>query len=113
MEDIKHNRSPDRKSQKERIREITEKLEEGVKAVFESDRYKEYLACMSKFHSYSLNNCLLIAAQYPTATAVAGYRSWQQNFGRQVRKGEKGIKTWHLASTRSKPMKRTKTVTQS
>ena len=92
MTDQKHNRSPDKKSQKERIKEITEKLEEGVKAVFESDRYKEYLACMSKFHSYSLNNCLLIAAQYPTATAVAGYRSWQQNFGRQVRKGEKGIK---------------------
>ena len=92
LTDQKHNRSPDKKSQKERIKEITEKLEEGVKAVFESDRYKEYLACMSKFHSYSLNNCLLIAAQYPTATAVAGYRSWQQNFGRQVRKGEKGIK---------------------
>ena len=92
MTDQKHNRSPDKKSQKERIREITEKLEEGVKAVFESARYKEYLACMSKFHSYSLNNSLLIAAQYPTATAVAGYRSWQQNFGRQVRKGEKGIK---------------------
>jgi len=92
LTDQKHNRSPDKKSQKERIKDITEKLEEGVKAVFESDRYKEYLACMSKFHSYSLNNCLLIAAQYPTATAVAGYRSWQQNFGRQVRKGEKGIK---------------------
>ena len=46
----KHNRSPDKKSQKDRIRELTEKLEEGVKAVFESDRYKEYLQCMSKFH---------------------------------------------------------------
>ena len=92
MTDQKHNRSPDRKSQKERIKELTEKLEEGVKAVFESDRYKEYLACMSKFHNYSLNNCLLISAQYPAATAVAGYRSWQQNFGRQVRKGEKAIK---------------------
>ena len=92
MIDQKHNRSPDKKSQKDRIKEITARLEEGVKAVFESNRYKEYLACMSKFHSYSLNNCLLIAAQYPTATAVAGYRAWQQNFGRQVRKGEKGIK---------------------
>ena len=92
MTDQKHNRSPDRKYQKERIKELTEKLEEGVKAVFESDRYKEYLACMSKFHNYSLNNCLLISAQYPAATAVAGYRSWQQNFGRQVRKGEKAIK---------------------
>lgn len=92
LTDQRHNRSPDRKSQKERIKELTEKLEEGVKAVFESDRYKEYLACMSKFHNYSLNNCLLISAQYPAATAVAGYRSWQQNFGRQVRKGEKAIK---------------------
>ena len=75
MIDQKHNRSPDKKSQKDRIKEITARLEEGVKAVFESNRYKEYLACMSKFHSYSLNNCLLIAAQYPTATAVAGYRA--------------------------------------
>ena len=92
LTDQEHNRSPNRRSQKERIKELTEKLEEGVKAVFESDRYKEYLACMSKFHNYSLNNCLLISAQYPAATAVAGYRSWQQNFGRQVRKGEKAIK---------------------
>ena len=92
MTEQKHNRSPDRKSQKERIRELTEKLEEGVKSVFESDRYKEYLQCMSKFHNYSINNCLLIAAQYPSASAVAGYRSWQKNFGRQVKKGEKGIK---------------------
>ena len=92
MTEQKHNRSPDRKSQKERIRELTEKLEEGVKAVFESDRYKEYLQCMSKFHNYSINNCLLIAAQYPAASAVSGYRSWQKNFGRQVKKGEKGIK---------------------
>ena len=92
MTEQKHNRNPDRKSQKERIRELTEKLEEGVKAVFESDRYKEYLQCMSKFHNYSINNCLLIAAQYPSASAVAGYRSWQKNFGRQVKKGEKGIK---------------------
>ena len=58
LTDQKHNRSPDKKSQKERIKEITEKLEEGVKAVFESDRYKEYLACMSKFHrrDFSMNH---------------------------------------------------------
>ena len=92
MTEQKHNRSPDKQSQRERIRELTEKLEEGVKAVFDSDRYKEYLQCMSKFHNYSINNCLLIAAQYPAASAVAGYRSWQKNFGRQVKKGEKGIK---------------------
>ena len=63
LTDQKHNRSPDKKSQKERIKEITEKLEEGVKAVFESNRYKKYLACMSKFHSYSLNNCLTVQIQ--------------------------------------------------
>ena len=59
------SRSPDGKSQKERIKEITEQLEAGVTAVFESDAYKVYLKCMSKFHNYSLNNTLLIALQCP------------------------------------------------
>ena len=84
-------RSPD-KSRKERIREITEQLEAGVKAVFESDAYKAYLNCMSKFHNYSLNNTLLIALQKPDASLCASYTSWQRDHGRQVRKGEKGIK---------------------
>lgn len=84
-------RSPD-KSRKERIREITEQLEAGVKAVFESDAYKAYLNCMSKFHNYSLNNTLLIALQRPDASLCASYTSWQRDHGRQVRKGEKGIK---------------------
>ena len=60
-------RSPDHKSRKERIKEITEQLEAGVRAVFESDAYKAYLNCMSKFHNYSLNNTLLIALQRPDA----------------------------------------------
>ena len=85
-------RSPNRKSQKERIKEITEKLEEGVKAVFESDTYKAYLRCMSKFHNYSLNNTLLIALQRPDATLCAGYQAWKRDHGRQVRKDETGIK---------------------
>ena len=59
------SRSPDGKSQKERIKEITEHLEAGVTAVFESDAYKADLKCMSKFHNYSLNNTLLIALQCP------------------------------------------------
>jgi len=84
-------RSPD-KSRKERIKEITEQLEAGVKAVFESDAYKAYLNCMSKFHNYSLNNTLLIALQRPDASLCASYTSWQRDHGRQVRKGEKGIK---------------------
>ena len=88
----KRNRSPDGKSQKERIKEITEQLEEGVTAVFESDAYKAYLKCMSKFHNYSLNNTLLIALQRPDASLVAGYQAWKKDHGRQVRKGEKGIK---------------------
>ena len=60
------------KTQKERIQEITEQLEAGVIAVFESDAYKVYLKCMSKFHNYSLNNTLLIALQRPDASLVAG-----------------------------------------
>ena len=80
------------KSQKERIQEITEQLEAGVIAVFESDAYKAYLKCMSKFHNYSLNNTLLIALQRPDASLVAGYNAWKKDHGRQVRKGEKGIK---------------------
>lgn len=89
MTDQKHNRSP---SQRERIREIAQQLEDGVKAVFESDQYKEYLRCMSKFHNYSVNNCLLIAMQRPDASLVAGYQTWRKEHGRQVKKGEKGIK---------------------
>lgn len=80
------------KTQKERIKEITEQLEAGVVAVFESDAYKTYLKCMSKFHNYSLNNTLLIALQRPDASLVAGYNAWKKDHGRQVRKGEKGIK---------------------
>ena len=90
--DEKKKRGPDRKSRQEQIREITDRLEEGVKQVFESDKYREMLQCMSKFHHYSLNNCLLIAMQYPSASLVAGYRTWQKEFDRQVRKGEKGIR---------------------
>ena len=85
-------RSPDGKTQKERIQEITEQLEAGVAAVFESDAYKAYLNCMSKIHNYSLNNTLLIALQRPDASLCASYTSWQKDHGRQVRKGEKGIK---------------------
>lgn len=90
--DEKKKRGPERKSRQEQIREITDRLEEGVKEVFESDKYREMLKCMSKFHHYSLNNCLLIAMQYPSASLVAGYRTWQKEFDRQVRKGEKGIR---------------------
>ena len=76
----------------QQVREITGKLEQGIKELFESERFKEYLRTMSKFYHYSFSNTLLIAMQKPEATYVAGYTSWQRNFDRQVMKGEKGIK---------------------
>lgn len=76
----------------QQVLEITDKLEQGIKELFESERFKEYLRTMSKFYNYSFNNTLLIAMQKPEATYVAGYTSWQRNFDRQVMKGEKGIK---------------------
>ena len=76
----------------QQVREITDTLEQGIKELFESERFKEYLRTMSKFYNYSFNNTLLIAMQKPEATYVAGYTSWQRNFDRQVMKGEKGIK---------------------
>ena len=76
----------------QQVREITDKLEQGIKELFESEKYKEYLRTMSKFYNYSFNNTLLIAMQKPDATLIAGYTSWQRNFDRHVLKGEKGIK---------------------
>ena len=77
---------------KERVNEIVQKLEENVKAIFDSEKYKEYLTTMSKFHNYSINNVLLIAMQFPAATMVAGFNAWKRNFGRHVMEKEKGIK---------------------
>ena len=68
-----------------------EMIEQGVKDVYTSDNFKKYLSCCSKFHNYSLNNTLLILAQKPDATLVAGYQSWQKNFNRHVNRGEKGL----------------------
>ena len=73
------------------VKEITDKLERGVKDLFGSDRYKEYLTFMGKFHNYSANNILLIMLQRPDASLVAGYEAWRTKFKRQVRKGEHGI----------------------
>ena len=75
-----------------KIKEIAEKLEQGVKDVFDSDKFTEYLKTMSRFHSYSTRNTLLIHMQRPGATQVASYRGWQSKFNRHVKKGEKGIK---------------------
>lgn len=82
----------DAKTEKQKVQEITEKLEQGIKEFFESEKYKTYLNTMSKFHNYSFNNTMLIAMQKPDATLVAGFKAWQKNFDRHVKKGEKGIR---------------------
>ena len=78
-------------TQIEKIKEITDQLEAGIKSLFESEKFKLYLKTLSKFHSYSLNNTLLITMQKPDATLVAGYSTWKR-MGRQVVRGEKGIR---------------------
>ena len=89
MEEKKDKAYP---SQFEKVKEITDRLEAGIHALFESEAFKNYLKTLSKFHDYSLNNTILIAMQKPDATLVAGYTAWQRNFGRQVQKGETGIR---------------------
>ena len=76
----------------EKLKEITDRLEQGITELFDSERYKEYLRVMSKFHNYSFNNTLLIAMQKPDASLVAGFSAWKNNFERNVMKGQKGIK---------------------
>lgn len=77
---------------KQAVKEITAKLEQGVQDIFTSGKWEEYLKTMSKFHNYSANNCLLIMMQCPAASLVAGYRTWQKEFKRNVKKGERAIK---------------------
>ena len=74
-----------------KIKALLEQAEQGIKDVFESDNYRNYLATMAKFHSYSFRNCLLILMQNPDASRVAGYNTWQTKFHRHVLRGEKGI----------------------
>ena len=75
-----------------KVEELTEKLQKGLHDYIESGKYAEILSVMSRFHSYSLNNCILIALQCPHASYVAGYKAWQTNFNRQVKKGAKSIR---------------------
>ena len=79
-------------TEKQRVQELTDKLEQGLQDLFNSDSYRNYLSTMSKFHNYSFNNTLLIAMQKPDATLVAGYKALQKNFERHVNKGEKAIR---------------------
>ena len=76
----------------DKLKEITDKLEHGIAGIFESEQYADYLKTLSKFHNYSLNNTILIAMQKPDASHVAGFNTWKNEFERNVRKGEKGIK---------------------
>lgn len=75
----------------EKMSVIQKKLEDGVKEIFSSKKYREYITAMSKFPRYSVNNCILIASQYPDASLVCGYKKWQRDFNRTVNKGERGI----------------------
>lgn len=86
----------------ERMKEITERLQDGLQELFQSERYAEYLRVMSQFHRYSFNNTLLIAMQRPDATRVAGYHAWEKKFNRHVRKGESGIQIIAPESFREK-----------
>ena len=76
---------------RERLREITEGIEQGIKELFESEKYMRYLSVMSRFHRYSVNNTMLIYMQRPDATLVAGYNKWKNQFSRHVKRGEHGI----------------------
>ena len=81
----------DKEAGKNKVDEMLDKLENGVKSLLSSEEYKKYLDTMGKFHKYSYNNCMLIHLQMPGASMIAGYRAWQDKFHRQVRKGERGI----------------------
>ena len=79
-------------SNKDRLKEITDSIEKGIQELFQSEKYRQYLRTMSRFHKYSVNNTMLIYMQKPDATVVAGFNKWRDQFGRNVLKGEKGIK---------------------
>ena len=81
----------DKPTNRERLQEITAGIEQGIKELFESEKYMRYLSVMSKFHRYSVNNTMLIYMQRPDATLVAGFQRWKNQFERHVKKGEHGI----------------------
>ena len=81
----------DKPTNRERLQEITAGIEQGIKELFESEKYMRYLSVMSKFHRYSVNNTMLIYMQKPEATLVAGFNKWKNQFARHVKKGEHGI----------------------
>ena len=84
----------EKQSNKERIKEITAGIEKGIQELFESDRYRNYLTTMSRFHRYSLNNVMLIHAQKPDATLVAGFNKWKTSLAAMSGKAKKGFRYW-------------------
>ena len=82
----------EKQSNRDRLKEITDSIEKGIQELFQSEKYRQYLRTMSRFHKYSVNNTMLIYMQKPDATIVAGFNKWRDQFGRNVLKGEKGIK---------------------
>ena len=87
----KAERQQAREKAQERAQKALDRLGEGVRAVYDSERWESWLRSLSRFHDYSLGNTILIAMQMPNATHVASFRSWKRDFNRYVRKGEKGI----------------------
>ena len=85
------NNKADKPTNRERLQQITAGIEQGIKELFESEKYMRYLSVMSRFHRYSVNNTMLIYMQKPDATLVAGYNKWKNQFERHVKRGEHGI----------------------
>lgn len=80
----------------EQMKEITKRLEDGVREMFTSENYKTYLKTLSQFHNYSFNNTMLIAMQKPDATLVTGYSTWNKKFNRHVRRGKRASRSLPL-----------------
>ena len=80
----------EKQTNKERLKDITDSIETGIKELFESDKYRQYLATMSRFHRYSVNNTMLIYMQRPDATHVAGFNKWRGPVWKKRQKGRKG-----------------------
>lgn len=87
----RNKKMAEKPTNRERLREITEGIEQNIRELFESEKYMRYLSVMSRFHRYSVNNTMLIYMQKPDATLVAGYNKWKNQFERHVKKGERGI----------------------
>ena len=87
----RNKKMAEKPTNRERLREITEGIEQNIRELFESEKYMRYLSVMSRFHRYSVNNTMLIYMQKPDATCVCGYNKWKNQFERHVKKGERGI----------------------